>query len=248
MFEGKVALVTGAASGIGRAAAVLYAQHGASVIAADVNDEGGRETVKLITSNGGSADYFHCNVANVEDCEALVMHCVSTFGALDLAFNNAGVGGQLTGLDKYPLDEWARVIDINLSGVFYCMRFELEVMLQQESGGVIVNTASILGKIGSGLAPAYVASKHGVVGLTQSAALLYAKRNIRVNCVGPGYIETPMMEDQPQRFKDLSLSLHPIARKGQPEEVAELVIWLSSDKASFATGGFYPIDGGYLAT
>ena len=247
MFEGKVALVTGGASGIGRAAALIYAQHGASVIAADVNDDGGHETVRMIEENGGKADFFHCNVADVQDCEALVQHSVKTFGSLDIAFNNAGIAGQLMTFDKYPLDEWQRVIDINLSGVYYCMRFELQQMQTQESGGVIVNTASILGQIGSGPAPAYVAAKHGVVGLTQSAALQYARRNIRVNCVGPGYIETPMMEDQSERVKEMSLQMHPVGRKGQPEEVAELVIWLSSDKASFATGGFYPIDGGYLA-
>lgn len=247
MFDGKVAVVTGAASGIGRAAALLYAQHGAAVVAADVNDEGGQETVQLITDNSGTADYFHCNVADVEDCEALIRHTVDKFGALDIAFNNAGIGGMLEGFDKYPLDEWQRVIDINLSGIFYCMRYELQVMRKQETGGVIVNTASILGQVGSGIGPAYVAAKHGVVGLTKSAALHFAKRNIRVNCVGPGYIETPMMEEQPQRVKDISLNLHPVGRKGQPKEVAELVIWLSSDKASFVTGAYYPIDGGYLA-
>jgi NAD(P)-dependent dehydrogenase (short-subunit alcohol dehydrogenase family) len=247
MFEGKVAQVTGGASGIGRAAALLYAQNGASVVVSDVNDEGGRETVQLIIDNGGTADYFHCNVAEVEDCEALIQHSVNTFGALDIAFNNAGVGGVLQGFDKYPLDDWARTIAINLSGIFYCMRAELQVMQQQETGGAIVNTASILGQIGSGLAPAYVASKHGVVGLTKSAALHVARRNIRVNCVGPGYIETPMMEVQPQWVKETSLRLHPVGRKGQPEEVAELVIWLSSDKASFVTGSYHPVDGGYLA-
>lgn len=247
MFENRIALVTGGASGIGRAAAQLYAQHGATVVVSDIDETGAQQTVETIGRHGGKAEFAAVDVSDPATVEKLIAAIVDRYGRLDIAFNNAGVGGDLKPLGKLPLEEWHRVLDINLSGIFYCMRYEIPVMLTQETGGVIVNTASILGQVGSGMLPAYVAAKHGVIGLTQDAALAYSAKGLRINCIGPGYIATPMMETQHETVKQASIRMHPIGRKGQPEEVAELVIWLSSDKASFATGGFYPIDGGYLA-
>jgi len=247
-FNGKVALVTGAASGIGRAAALLYSKHGADVVVSDVNEEGGQETIKLIRKNGGRAIFSKTDVSNPADCEAMVRKTMEAFGRLDYAFNNAGISGEQKPTADYSIEAWNQLIAINLSGVFYCMKYEIPAMLKN-GGGAIVNMSSILGKVAFASAPAYTAAKHGVIGLTQNAAVEYGLLGIRVNAVGPGFIQTPMISaiEQDPIMKQQSIALHPIGRLGEPQEVAELVIWLSSDKASFVTGAYYPVDGGYLA-
>ena len=247
-FTGKVALVTGAASGIGRAVALAYAREGARVVASDVDDRSGQETVQLIRKSGGEAAYFNADVSDPGACQALVDFTLSTFGRLDIACNNAGIGGESNPTGAYSAEGWNKVIGINLSGVFYCMRYEIPAMLQN-GGGAIVNMASILGQVAFAGAPAYVAAKHGVIGLTKTAALEYGSQGIRVNAIGPAFIRTPMiaaLENDPA-LNAMLVGLHPIGRLGQPEEVAELALWLSSDKASFVTGSYYPVDGGYLA-
>jgi NAD(P)-dependent dehydrogenase (short-subunit alcohol dehydrogenase family) len=246
--SGKVALVTGAASGIGRASALLYAREGAKVVVSDVNVEGGQETVGLIQKASGEAFFVKTNVANPADCENLVRRTIEKFGRLDLACNNAGIGGEQNLTADYSIEGWQKVIAVNLSGVFYCMKFEIPEMLKT-GGGAIVNMASILGQVGFAGAPAYVAAKHAVIGLTQNAAVEYSAQRIRVNSIGPAFIKTPMiaaLEENQEALKML-VGLHPIGRLGLPEEVAELVIWLSSSRASFVTGAYYPVDGGYLA-
>jgi NAD(P)-dependent dehydrogenase (short-subunit alcohol dehydrogenase family) len=247
LFTDQVALVTGAASGIGRSVAELYAREGARVMVSDVDDRGGEETVQRILSQGGQAVYVHADVSRPVECEALVQAALDNYGRLDMACNNAGIGGQSAPTGEYDPGEWDRVIRINLSGVFYCLRYEIPAM--QKNGGAVVNVASILGWVGFAQAPAYVAAKHGVLGLTKTAALEYASANIRINAIGPAFISTPMisaLEEDPQT-RDYLVSLHPIGRLGLPEEVAELVIWLSSDRASFVHGSYFPVDGGYLA-
>jgi NAD(P)-dependent dehydrogenase (short-subunit alcohol dehydrogenase family) len=247
-FEGKVAIVTGAASGIGRASAQYYAREGAKVVVSDVNEQGGQETVRLIQASGGEAFFVITDVANPTDCEALVRKTVEKFGRLDFACNNAGIGGEQNPTADYGIEAWQRVIAINLSGVFYCMKYEVPELLKS-GGGAIVNMASILGKVGFAGAPAYVAAKHGVIGLTKNAAIEYSAKGIRVNSIGPAFIRTPMvasLEENPEALSAL-VSLHPTGRLGKPEEVAELVIWLSSNRASFVTGAYYAVDGGYLA-
>lgn len=247
-FDGKVALVTGAASGIGRSAAQFFARDGARVVVSDVNEEGGNETVRLIQEEGGDAFFVRTDVSIAQECEDLIRQAEDRFGRLDIAFNNAGIGGEVNPTADYTVEGWQRLIGVNLSGVFYCIKYEIPAMLRA-GGGAIVNMASILGRVAFENSPAYVTSKHGVVGLTQNAAIEYGKRGIRVNAVGPAFIRTPLiadLENNPQ-VRDMLIALHPIGRLGEPEEVAELVIWLSSEKASFVTGSYYPIDGGYLA-
>lgn len=247
-FEGKVALVTGASSGIGRSVAELYARQGAAVVLADINAGGGEAAAGEITRRGGQAIFVKTDVSNPEDCQRLVQAALERFGRLDYACNNAGIGGEVNQTADYSIEGWEKVIGINLSAVFYCMKYEIPAMLKS-GGGAIVNMASILGAVAFAGSPAYVAAKHGVVGLTQGTALEYAQQGIRVNSVGPAFISTPMiqsLENDPDA-RNMLVSLHPIGRLGTPGEVAELVIWLSSDKASFITGSYYPVDGGYLA-
>lgn len=248
MLNEKVALVTGAGSGIGRSVALAYSREGARVAVSDIAISAGRETVAAIESAGGQAFFVETNVADASACEAMVESVVNQFGRLDIACNNAGVNRFSGPTAEYELEHWKEVIDVNLSGVFYCMRYQIAAMLTGGSGA-IVNIASVLGKVGFPSVPAYVASKHGVVGLTQAAAVEYGGQGIRVNAVGPGWVLTPFTAHRtsdPEQRARLE-ALHPMGRLGEAEEVAELVLWLSSPKASFVTGGYYPVDGGFLA-
>ncbi len=249
-MDGKVALVTGAGSGIGQATALTFAREGAKVVVADVNAQGGEETVSKIKESGGESIFVHADVSSATDVEAMVSDTVEAFGRLDFAHNNAGISSQGRGgpSHEHPEDLWDRVIDINLKGVWLCMKYEIPQMLEQ-GGGAIVNTASIAGLVGLRNQGAYVASKHGVVGLTKTAALEYAQLGIRVNCVCPGYIETPMTAgglSNTERRTQI-LAAEPIGRVGTPVEIAEAVVWLCSDAASFVTGHTMTVDGGYMA-
>ncbi len=248
MLKDKVAIVTGAGSGIGRAIALAYARAGARVVVSDTNATAGEETVALLREAGGDAFFAAADVARAQDCAALVARAAKVYGRLDIACNNAGIGGETAPTADYSLDGWQRVIDVNLTGVFHCMKYEIAQMLQS-GGGAIVNVASILGAVGFANAPAYTAAKHGVLGLTKAAALEYGTHGIRINSVGPAFIHTPMIAGLEQDAATLGqlVSMHPLGRLGRPEEVAELVLWLSSPAASFATGAYYPIDGGFLA-
>ncbi len=253
-LDDKVALITGGASGIGRATALTFAREGAKLVVADMNEDGGQQTVHMITENGGAATFLQVDVTQAAAVEAMISKVVETYGRLDCAFNNAGISGAGIGGQQraftadYPDERWHRIIDINLTGVWLCMKYELQQMLSQ-GGGAIVNTASVAGLVGLPSASAYVASKHGVVGLTKTAALEYAQPGIRVNCVCPGYIETPMTAagmNDPDRLA-LMIASEPMGRMGKPEEIAETVAWLCSDAASFVTGHSMTVDGGYAA-
>lgn len=244
-LENKVAIITGSGSGIGKAAAILFAKEGAKVVVSDINEQHGNQVVEEIKAAGGEAIFVKANTASAEDNENLVKETVKQFGALDIAVNNAGIGGPLGLTGEYPIDGWQKVIDINLSGVFYGLRYQLPAL---KSGGSIVNIASILGNTGTKFSPAYVAAKHGVVGLTKAAALEYADKNIRINAVGPGYINTPLVKNSlDEKALKALVGLHPIGRLGEAEEIAELILWLASSKSSFVTGAYYAADGGYLA-
>jgi len=246
LFENMVALVTGAGSGIGQATAILYAQHGARVIVSDLNDKGGRETVDIIKKNSGEASFVKADVSKPGDCKNLVSESIRLYGRLDIAFNNAGIGGELSPIADMSVEGWLKVIDTNLNSVFYCMKYELPEMLKNGHGS-IVNMSSILGQVAFANSAAYVAAKHGVVGVSQNAAVEYAKQGIRVNVIGPAFINTPLLSVLDEQTKQALVNIHPIGRLGESKEVAELVVWLSSDKASFVTGSYYAIDGGYLA-
>ena len=251
-LEGKSALVTGGASGIGRATALAFAREGARVAVADILEEAAQSTVAEIEAMGGQALAIACDVTDDDAVKAMIAATVDAYGSLDCAFNNAGIApyqvnaGWQKIADVAP-EAWRRLIDVNLTGVWLCLRHEVAQMRAQGSGGVIINTASILGLVGSATSSAYVAAKHGVVGLTKTAAADHAEDNIRVNAVCPGYIETPMTEETMRRRGGRILARVPMARMGKAGEIAEAVVWLCSPKASFVTGVSWAVDGGYTA-
>jgi NAD(P)-dependent dehydrogenase (short-subunit alcohol dehydrogenase family) len=246
-LKGKVAIVTGGGSGIGKAVSELYAAEGAKIVVADMDEKGGNETVEAIKKEGGEAIFIKCDTSKAEDNEKVVEETVKQFGALHIAVNNAGIGGPQAMVGEYPEDGWEKVIAINLSGVFYGMRYQIPAM-QASGSGSIINMASILAKVGTKGSAAYVAAKHGVIGLTEAAALEYADKKIRINSIGPGYILTQLLTKHlDEKAMDALVGLHPMGRLGKPEEIAELALWLASDKASFVTGSYYNADGGYLA-
>jgi NAD(P)-dependent dehydrogenase (short-subunit alcohol dehydrogenase family) len=247
-FEGKVALVTGAAHGIGRAACAMFAERGARVVAADVDETAGEETVANVRTAGGEATFVRTDVSQPAEVERMVDVAVATYGRLDFAHNNAGIVGAGLPIPDYPIADWDRGIGVMLSGVFLGMKYEIPRILEHGDGGAIVNTASGAGLIGFPGMCAYVAAKHGVIGLTKTAALEYATQGIRVNAVCPGTARTKMVDDwlggDPANEAQVE-ALHPIGRIAAPEEIAALVIWLCSDAASFMLGAAIPIDGGY---
>lgn len=245
-LENKVAIITGAGSGIGRAAALLFAKEGAKVVVSDIDEENGKSVVSEIVKSGGEGFFIASDSSKAEGHQSLVEGTLKKYGGLDIAVNNAGIGGPIAATGEYPVEGWQKVIDINLSGVFYGLRYQIPAMLKK--GGSIVNVASILGQAGTKGSPAYVAAKHGVVGLTKAAALDYADQNIRINSIGPGYVKTPLVTNalDTETMEGL-VSLHPMGRLGESEEIAELILWLASSKSSFVTGAYYPVDGGYLA-
>jgi len=248
-FSGKVAVVTGAASGMGRASALAFAREGAKVIVADVVVAGGEETVRMVTAAGGDALFVKTDVSKAAEVKALIDKAVATYGRLDYAHNNAGIEGTVAPTADYTEEEWQRVLNVNLTGVWLCIKYEI-LQMRTQGGGAIVNTASIAGLTGFENFPAYTAAKHGVVGLTKAAALEYAKAGIRINAVCPGAVRTPMNErligGDPKVAAQMD-AMQPLGRRGTSEEIAEVVVWLCSRAASFVTGLPMAVDGGMLS-
>ena len=246
-FANKVAIITGGGSGIGEACADTFASAGAKVVIADYDDLNGQRVADEIKAAGGTAAFMKVDVSDPTQVEAMVQRTVETFGGLNIAVNNAGIGGAQAPTGEYPLDSWRQVMGINLDGVFYGMRYEIPAMLES-GGGAIVNMASILGSVGFANSPAYVSAKHGVLGLTKTAAIEYSAKGIRVNSVGPGFIRTPLLDNNlDEATLGVIAAMHPIQRLGTAQEVAALVAFLCSDEASFCTGGYYLVDGAYTA-
>jgi NAD(P)-dependent dehydrogenase (short-subunit alcohol dehydrogenase family) len=249
-LQGKIGLVTGAGSGIGRATALAMVREGAKVVVSDVDDAGGAATVNMIADLGGDAFFVHADVSDPAQVEALVKTAVDKYGALHLGVNNAGIGGESAAVGDYTVEGWRKVMSINLDGVFYSMRYEIPAMLAA-GGGAIVNVSSILGLVGFPQAGAYTAAKHGVVGLTQVAAIEYGQAGIRVNAINPGFISTPLLTSagitEGTDMYAFIAGKHAMNRLGSAEEIAEAIVWLLSDKASFVTGVPFPVDGGYTA-
>ena len=248
-LEGKIALVTGGTAGIGRETAVLFAKAGAKVVVAGRREREGQETIELVRAAGGDGLFVKADVSKASDVETLVQKAVEGFGRLDVAFNNAGIEGAWGPVVRQTEEDFDRTMNINLKGAWLCLKYEIRQMLKQGGGGAIVNMASITGLVGSAGAAAYSASKHGVIGLTKSAALENAKSGIRINAVCPAFTETPMA-DRTLRLPAVHkyvLSCHPIGRLGRPAEIAEAVVWMCSDRASFMTGQSLVLDGGFLA-
>lgn len=245
-LDGKVALVTGAAAGLGRSIARCYARSGASVVVADINDEQGAETVRLITDAGGTATYLHTDSSSEQENAALVEHAVATYGRLDIACNNAGIAPPSTPLAEVSTELWRRTLSIDLDGVFFGIKAQIPAMLRT-GGGTIVNMASILGQVGFlGLGP-YVAAKHAVVGLTKQIAVDYAAQGIRAISIGPAFIKTGLQKALDEDSRAALDSSHPVGRMGEPDEIGEVVAAVSSDTWSFVNGAYLPVDGGYLA-
>ena len=247
-LQDKVAIITGAGSGIGKATAVLFAREGAKVVVSDINENHGNEVVELIKSNGGEALFVKANSASPEDNERLVKETVEKFGALNISVNNAGIGGEINKVGDMTVEGWDKVIAVNLSGVFYGMKYQIPAM-QKSGSGSVINISSILGQAGFANSAGYAAAKHGVVGLTKSAAWEYGSEKIRVNAIGPGFIYTGMVNKETMGQEAISglESKHAFGRLGEPEEIAAMCLFLASDQASFVTGSYYPVDGGYLA-
>ncbi len=245
-LKDKVALITGAASGIGESTAMLFAKEGAKIILTDVDEENGTKVLEKIKQQGGEGIFIKADTSNASDSEKSVEKAIEKFGKLDIAVNNAGIGGAQSPVGEYEIEDWDKVIAVNLSGVFYGMRYQIPAMLKNGSGSII-NVSSILGSVGFANSSAYVAAKHGILGLTKTAALEYSSKGIRVNSVGPAFIKTPLLNSLDEEMLNQLVNAHPIGRLGESPEVAQMFLWLASDRASFATGAYYPIDGGYLA-
>ena len=247
-LQDKVAIVTGGAMGMGAVTAEIFAKEGAKVTVSDINVENGQKVVDEIKNSGGEAVFVKADSSSPEDNERLVAETVKAFGKLDVAVNNAGIGGEINKAGDMSIEGWKKVIDINLSGVFYGVKYQAPEMVKN-GGGSIINIASILGQAGFATSSGYVAAKHGVVGLTKSAAWEYAKDKVRINAVGPGFVYSGMVNEEAMGREALDFleTKHAFGRLGTPEEIAAMLLFLASDGASFVTGSYYPVDGGYLA-
>lgn len=247
-LENKVAIITGAGSGIGKSTALLFARNGAKLVLTDINEDHLLQVVGEVKSLGAEAVGVTADSSRAEDNKEIVDIALDVYGRLDIAVNNAGIGGAMAPVGEYDIQEWLKVININLNGVFYGMHYQIPAIEKTSGKGSVINVASILGSVGFANSSAYVAAKHGVVGLTKTASLEYSSKGIRVNSVGPGFIKTPLVQSSlPQEALDGLVALHPIGRLGEPEEVAEVFLFLASERSSFVTGSYYTVDGGYTS-